>query len=152
MQKRISVTNSNCSQIVNQFYALDYRGDSRWVRFDKILSGKVQTFWKAQIIWKNLLHGFDAYKVISWFVKTMRKVFEFFLCFSVSPNFNYNRSLSPEDFSSLDFVPYRYTAVQPAWEVYKLCMKHYWTHLCWHRSVCNHKSQLLTQVRPCNNR
>ena len=39
MPKRISVTNSNCSQVVNQFYALDYRGDSRWVHFDKILSG-----------------------------------------------------------------------------------------------------------------
>ena len=84
--------------------------------------------------------------------KPWGRFLNFFLCFSVSPNFNYNRSLSPEDFSSLDFVPYRYTAVQPAWEVYKLCMKHYWTHLCWHRSVCNHKSQLLTQVRPCNNR
>ena len=65
VQKRISVTNSNCSQIVNQFYALDYRGDSRWVHFDKILSG------------------------------------------------NYTRSLSPVDFSSLDFVPYRYTGT--AW-------------------------------------
>ena len=40
MPKRISVTNCNCSQVVNQFYALDYRGDSsRCVHFDKILSG-----------------------------------------------------------------------------------------------------------------
>ena len=39
MPKRISVTNCNCSQVVNQFYALDYRGDSIQVCFDKILSG-----------------------------------------------------------------------------------------------------------------
>ena len=77
VQKRISVTNSNCSQILNQFYALDYRGDSRWVRFDKILSA------------------------------------------------NFTRYLSPVDFSSLDFVPYRYTGTactirDQAWNVYKL--------------------------------
>ena len=32
---------------------------------------KVQTFWEAHIIWKNLPHGFDVYWV----------------CFSESPNF-----------------------------------------------------------------
>ena len=41
---------------------------------------KVRTFWEAHIIWKNLPHGF---------VKTMRKIFSNFVCFSESPNFNY---------------------------------------------------------------
>ena len=40
------------------------------------------------VIWKNLPHGFDIYYVNQLIVKTMRKIFSNFVCFSESPNFN----------------------------------------------------------------
>ena len=45
---------------------------------------KVWTFWETQKIWKNLPLGFDIYLVN---IKTMRKIFSNFVCFSESPTF-----------------------------------------------------------------
>ena len=49
------------------------------------LSGpKVQTFWEAHKIFRNLSHALYIYLVN---VQTMRKIFSDFVCFSESPNF-----------------------------------------------------------------
>ena len=59
----------------------------------KILSKsvKVRTFWETHKIWNNLPHGFDKSAdlllSIKINVRTMRKIFSIYVCFSDSPNF-----------------------------------------------------------------
>ena len=50
---------------------------------------KVWTFWEAHKIWKNLPRGLYIYLVN---IQSMRKIFSSFVCFSESPNFNWQHS------------------------------------------------------------
>ena len=54
-------------------------------KIEENLYSKVQTFWDAHKIWKNLPHGL---KVNCVNVQSMRKLAKTFLCVSESPNFS----------------------------------------------------------------